>query len=116
MLTFNKTIGMGSIIAYAVTLFQKAGLSGPLGNVGDLALKVVNLLMTVVAVVLVDRKGRTWLLKVGTAGLTVGLFAIGTLFLSIEKGWIEATPLSGFLTLGAFLAMHNNNRKQGVCR
>lgn len=116
VLTFNKTIGMGSIIAYAVTLFQKAGLSGTLGNVGDLALKVVNLLMTVVAVVLVDRKGRTWLLKVGTAGLTVGLFAIGTLFLSIEKGWIEATPLSGFLTLGAFLAMQTfYSLGPGVC-
>ena len=116
VLTFNKTIGMGSIVAYAVTLFQKAGLSGTLGNVGDLALKVVNLLMTVVAVVLVDRKGRTWLLKVGTAGLTVGLFAIGTLFLSIEKGWIEATPLSGFLTLGAFLAMQTfYSLGPGVC-
>ena len=105
VLTFNKTIGMGSIVAYAVTLFQKAGLSGTLGNVGDLALKVTNLLMTVVAVALVDKKGRTWLLKVGTAGLTVGLFAIGALFLSIEKGVLSATPLTGFVTLGAFLAM-----------
>lgn len=105
VLTFNKTIGMGSIVAYAVTLFQKAGLSGALGNVGDLALKVTNLLMTVVAVALVDKKGRTWLLKVGTAGLTVGLFAIGALFLAIEKGVLSATPLTGFVTLGAFLAM-----------
>ena len=105
VLTFNKTIGMGSIVAYAVTLFQKAGLSGTLGNVGDLALKVTNLLMTVVAVALVDKKGRTWLLKVGTAGLTVGLFAIGALFLAIEKGVLSATPLTGFVTLGAFLAM-----------
>lgn len=105
VLTFNKTIGMGSIVAYAVTLFQKAGLSGTLGNVGDLALKVTNLLMTVVAVALVDKKGRTWLLKVGTAGLTVGLFVIGALFLAIEKGVLSATPLTGFVTLGAFLAM-----------
>lgn len=105
VLTFNKTIGMGSIVAYAVTLFQKSGLSGTLGNVGDLALKVTNLLMTLVAVALVDKKGRTWLLKVGTAGLTVGLFAIGALFLAIEKGVLSATPLTGFVTLGAFLAM-----------
>lgn len=105
VLTFNKTIGMGSIIAYAVTLFQKAGLSGTLGNIGDLALKVTNLLMTVVAVALVDRKGRTWLLKVGTAGLTAGLFVIGALFWAMEKGCLNATPLTGFVTLGAFLAM-----------
>ena len=105
VLTFNKTIGMSSIIAYAVTLFQKAGLSGTLGNVGDLALKTTNLVMTLVAVGLVDRKGRTWLLKVGTFGLTVGLAAIGGLFLALEKGWMTASPTSGFVTLGAFLAM-----------
>lgn len=116
VLTFNKTIGMGSIIAYAVTLFQKAGLSGTLGNVGDLALKVVNLMMTVVAVTLVDRKGRTWLLKVGTAGLTAGLFAIGTLFWAIEKGWLAPTPLSGFVTLAAFLAMQTfYSLGPGIC-
>ena len=105
VLTFNKTIGMSSIIAYAVTLFQKAGLSGTLGNVGDLALKTTNLVMTFVAVGLVDRKGRTWLLKVGTFGLTVGLAVIVGLFLALEKGWMTASPTSGFVTLGAFLAM-----------
>ena len=116
VLTFNKTIGMGSIIAYAVTLFQKAGLSGTLGNVGDLALKVVNLVMTMVAVMLVDSKGRTWLLKVGTAGLTAGLFAIGTLFLAIEKGWLAPTILSGFVTLAAFLAMQTfYSLGPGIC-
>ena len=116
VLTFNKTIGMGSIIAYAVTLFQKAGLSGTLGNVGDLALKVVNLVMTMVAVTLVDRKGRIWLLKVGTAGLTAGLFAIGALFLAIEKGLLEPTPFSGLAMLAAFLAMQTfYSLGPGIC-
>ena len=105
VLTFNKTIGMSSIVAYAVTLFQKAGLSGALGNVGDLALKGTNLVVTLLAVALVDRKGRTWLLKVGTLGMTVGLAVIGALFLALERGWLAATPVSGFITLAAFLAM-----------
>lgn len=116
VLTFNKTIGMGSIVAYAVTLFQKAGLSGSLGNVGDLALKVTNLVMTLIAVALVDRKGRTWLLKVGTAGLSAGLFAIGALFLSIEKGWLAPTQATGFVTLAAFLAMQTfYSLGPGIC-
>ena len=105
VLTFNKTIGMSSIVAYAVSLFQRAGLSGSLANVGDLALKTTNLVMTIVAVSLIDRKGRTWLLKVGTAGLSVGLGVIGVMYLVIEKGWLAASPVSGFITLGAFLAM-----------
>ena len=105
VLTFNKTIGMSSIVAYDVTLFQNAGLSGALANIGDLTLKGVNLAVTLLAVALVDRKGRTWLLKVGTAGVTVGLFAIGALFFAIERGWMTASPVSGFTTLAAFLAM-----------
>ena len=105
VLTFNKTIGMSSIVAYAVSLFQRAGLSGSLANVGDLALKTTNLVMTVVAVSLIDRKGRTWLLKVGTAGLSVGLAVIGVMYLVIERGWLAASPVSGFITLGAFIAM-----------
>ena len=116
VLTFNKTIGMSSIVAYAVTLFQKAGLSGALGNVGDLALKGTNLAVTLLAVALVDRKGRTWLLKVGTLGMTIGLAAIGALFLALEHGWLAATPVSGFITLAAFLAMQTfYSLGPGIC-
>ena len=116
VLTFNKTIGMSSIVAYAVTLFQKAGLSGALGNVGDLALKGTNLAVTLLAVALVDRKGRTWLLKVGTLGMTVGLALIGALFLALERGWLAATPVSGFITLAAFLAMQTfYSLGPGIC-
>ena len=116
VLTFNKTIGMSSIVAYAVSLFQKAGLSGALANVGDLSLKGTNLVVTLLAVALVDRKGRTWLLKVGTAGMTVGLFLIGALFLAIERGWMSASATSGFVTLAAFLAMQTfYSLGPGIC-
>ena len=116
VLTFNKTIGMSSIVAYAVSLFQKAGLSGALANVGDLSLKGTNLVVTMLAVALVDRKGRTWLLRVGTAGMTVGLFLIGALFLAIEHGWMAASPASGFITLAAFLAMQTfYSLGPGIC-
>ena len=116
VLTFNKTIGMSSIVAYAVTLFQKAGLSGTLGNAGDLALKATNLVVTLVAVGLVDRKGRTWLLKIGTAGVTVGLAAIGALFFALERGWMTPSPVSGFVTLAAFLAMQTfYSLGPGIC-
>lgn len=105
VLTLNKTMGMSSITSYSVVIFQKAGFSGALGNVGDFAIKATNLLMTLVAAALVDRKGRTWLLKVGTSGMTVGLAAIGFVFLAIERFGVEATPVTGIVTLGAFFVM-----------
>ena len=105
VLTLNKTMGMSSITSYSVVIFQKAGFAGSLGNIGDFAIKSTNLIMTLVAAALVDKKGRTWLLKVGTAGMTVGLAAIGGMFLAIEKFGVQASPATGVVTLGAFFVM-----------
>ena len=105
VLTFNKTTGMSSITSYAVVIFNKAGFTGSLGNVGDLAIKFTSMAMTLVAATLIDRKGRTWLLKVGTAGMTVGLVAIGAVLLAIERFGVKATPTTGLVCLGAFVFM-----------
>ena len=105
VLTFNKTTGMSSITSYSVVIFQKAGFDGSLGNVGDFAIKLTNLLMTLVATALVDRSGRTFLLKLGTAGMSIGLAAIGGVFLAIERFGIAAGTLTGLLCLVAFFLM-----------
>ena len=104
VLTLNKTIGSNIVLSYAVDMFQRSGLTGAIGNLGDMALKGVNLAVTLLAVGLVDRKGRKWLLKAGTAGLTLGLLLIGGMFLAFEHGILEPSRLAGFITLGAFLA------------
>lgn len=105
VLTFNKTTGMSSITSYSVVIFQKAGFAGSLGNVGDFAVKLTNLLVTVVAAALVDRMGRTFLLKLGTAGMTLGLAAIGAVFLAVERFGVEASASTGALCLAAFFLM-----------
>ena len=105
VLTLNKLIGFGCVVPYAVVLFQKAGLVGALGNCGDVAIKVVNLAVTLLIVSLVDKKGRTFLLRAGTAGLAVSLVAIGLLFLGLECGWIAPSLGAGCLMLAAFLSL-----------
>ena len=105
VLTLNKTMGMSSVTSYAVVIFQKAGFTGSLGNVGDLAIKLVSMVTTLLAASLVDRKGRTWLLQVGTSGMTIGLFAIGLVFFAIEKCGVAATPVTGLVCLAAFFVM-----------
>ena len=105
VLTLNKLIGFGCVVPYAVVLFQKSGLSGALGNCGDLTFKVVNLAVTLLVVGLVDKKGRTFLLRVGTAGLTVALGVIGLLFLAFERGWLAPSVGAGCVMLAAFLLL-----------
>ena len=105
VLTLNKTTGMSSVTSYSVMIFQKAGFAGSLGNVGDFAIKFTNLAVTLVAASLVDKIGRTRLLKIGTAGMALGLAAIGGVLLSIERFGLAATPATGAACLAAFFAM-----------
>lgn len=105
VLTFNKTTGMSTFTSYLVTILHEAGFEGIFANWGQLVVKITNLLVTVLAAALVDRKGRTWLLKVGTGGMTLGLAAIGAVFFSIERLGVSAGNFTGLLTLGAFFFM-----------
>ncbi|WP_229419203.1 MFS transporter [Pseudoduganella dura] len=68
ILALNQATGINSVLAYVVNILNQAGLPGSAANTADVALKVLNALMTVVAVVLVDRKGRRFLLMLGTGG------------------------------------------------
>ena len=105
VLTFNKTTGMSSFTSYLVTILHSAGFEGIFANWGQLAVKLTNMLVTIAAAALVDRKGRTWLLKVGTGGMTIGLAAIGLVFLAIERFGVHANNFTGLLTLFAFFFM-----------
>ena len=105
VLTFNKTTGMSSFTSYLVTILHGAGFEGIYANWGQLAVKLTNMLVTLVAAALIDRKGRTWLLKVGTGGMTLGLAAIGCVFLAIERFGVQANNFTGLLTLFAFFFM-----------
>ena len=105
VLTFNKTTGMSSFTSYLVTILHGAGFEGIYANWGQLAVKLTNMLVTLAAAALVDRKGRTWLLRVGTGGMTLGLAAIGSVFLAIERFGVQPNNFTGLLTMFAFFFM-----------
>jgi MFS transporter, SP family, solute carrier family 2 (myo-inositol transporter), member 13 len=86
ILACTQATGVNSILAYIVNVLNQAGLPGSIANRGDVALKVLNFLMTIVAVVLVDRVGRKVLLMFGTAGIVVCLAGAGLLFMAAEGG------------------------------
>jgi len=84
VLALTQATGINSILAYVVTILNQAGLPGATANMADVALKVLNAVMTVVAVVLVDRKGRKFLMMLGTGGIVLALVTAGLLFRSVE--------------------------------
>ncbi len=80
ILTCNQLTGINSIIGYNTTILLQAGLSDYQAHFGSLIFNLVNLAITVVAVLLVDRKGRKFLLILGTVGIIVSLTGTGLLF------------------------------------
>lgn len=91
VLACTQATGINSVLNYSVKIFQQAGLEGETANYADLAIKIVNMLMTIVAVTLVDKKGRTFLLKMGTLGIIVGLAGVGVMFKLVEGNRISVT-------------------------
>lgn len=90
ILGFNQATGINSIIGYNATILLQAGLDDLQAHWGYLFLTTVNFLMTIGGVLLVDRKGRKFLLLLGTAGIVVSLAAVAGLFWQTEKFRIDA--------------------------
>ncbi|MDB6018344.1 MAG: Sugar transporter [Pedosphaera sp.] len=85
ILACNQATGVNSIIMYNATMLIQAGLGDQQAHLGNLIFTVVNFLMTIVGVMLVDRKGRKFLLSIGSAGIIISLICVGILFHKTEK-------------------------------
>lgn len=89
ILACNQATGVNSIIGYNTTILLQSGLSDVQAHWGYLILTVVNFLMTIVGVVLVDRKGRKFLLSIGSAGIIASLLLVGGLFRQTESRRVD---------------------------
>jgi hypothetical protein len=85
ILACNQGTGINSIIGYNTNILLQGGLSDVQAHWGSLIFAVVNFLVTIGAVVLVDRKGRKFLLALGSAGIIVSLVGVGILFRNTES-------------------------------
>jgi MFS family permease len=90
ILACNQATGVNSIIGYNTNILLQSGLSDVQAHWGYVIFTIVNFLMTIGGVLLVDRKGRKFLLSVGSAGIIVSLLATGTLFRRTEEVRVDS--------------------------
>jgi MFS family permease len=90
ILACNTATGINSIIGYNVGILLQSGLSDLQAHWGYVLFTAVNFSMTMVGMMLVDRKGRRFLFIVGTSGIIVSMVGVGTLFVRTEKFSIDA--------------------------
>lgn len=94
----QQITGINTVIYYAPTIFRFAGLSSAsVAILASVGVGVVNVVLTVVAMQLIDRVGRRPLLLVSLAGMSLSLFVLGLAFslpqLSGSLGWIAVASL-----------------------
>jgi MFS transporter, SP family, solute carrier family 2 (myo-inositol transporter), member 13 len=89
ILACNQLTGINSIIGYNATILIEAGLSDLHAHLASALFTLINFLVTIGGVVLVDRKGRKFLLSLGSAGIIISLLGTGILFHQTEAARID---------------------------
>ena len=85
ILACNQATGINSIIQYNTGILLESGMSDLVAHWGYVIFTVVNFLATAIGMALVDRKGRKFLLVMGTCGVIVAMAGVGLLFRSTER-------------------------------
>ncbi len=103
---FQQITGINTVIYYAPTLLNNAGLGSSAALLANVANGVVNVGMTIVAIRLLDRAGRRVLLITGTCGMATALLTIALIFLTSGPQLSTTAALAAvaalFVYIGSF--------------
>ena len=94
---FQQITGVNTVIYYAPSIFQQAGMTSPL--LPTIGIGVVNVLTTVVALLLLDQAGRRKLLL---AGLSIMLFCLLAITIAFSTGSNNAGAITA-VALAAYV-------------
>jgi SP family sugar:H+ symporter-like MFS transporter len=102
---FQQIIGINTIIYYAPTTLTNVGYGAAAAIYANLIIGVVNVLMTLVAIWIIDRVGRKPLLLTGLVGMVASLtvLGLGTLLLSEPSSPTDAVAIITLLCLAGFI-------------
>ncbi len=100
---FNQFAGINVIMYYSTDIFREAGFSAESALFQSVLIGFTNLLFTILAMTLIDRFGRKFLLYVGATGMSVFLGFFSWAFISGNtEGFILLGLLIGYIAFFAF--------------
>jgi len=99
---FQQVTGINTVIYYAPHIIQAAGISSASGAIlATAGIGLVNVIMTVVSMLLIERAGRRPLLLTGIVGMIISLAVLGLAFqLSIRSttlAWVAVITLAAYV-------------------
>ncbi|GGE40153.1 putative metabolite transport protein CsbC [Pullulanibacillus camelliae] len=102
---FQQIIGINAVIYYAPTIFSKAGLADSSSILGTVGIGIVNVLMTFVAIAVIDKLGRKKLMLWGNVGMSLSLFILAMIIftagLTTTTAWLTVVFLGLFIVFFA---------------
>lgn len=100
---FNQFAGINVIMYYSTDIFREAGFSSGSALMQSVLIGVTNLIFTILAMTIIDRFGRKFLLYVGATGMSVFLGLFSWAFITDNKeGFILLGLLIGYIAFFAF--------------
>ncbi len=111
ILACNQATGVNSIIGYNTNILLQSGLSDIQAHWGYVIFTIINFLVTIGSFLLVDRKGRKFLLSVGTAGIILSLVCTGLLFRRTESLRVDSrSAVQSMVTADQKIALTYNQK------
>jgi MFS family permease len=103
----NTATGINSVIAYNANILLQSGLSDLQAHWGYVIFTLVNFLLTIGGMTLVDKRGRKFLLILGTSGIIVSMVIVGVLFRQLESGNVDCrAAMQGMVAPNQTLDLH----------
>ena len=101
----QQIIGINAIIYYAPSIFSKAGLGDATSILGTVGIGTVNVIVTIVAIMIIDKIDRKRLLVIGNIGMVASLLIMAVLIWTIgiqSSAWIIVACLTLFIIFFGF--------------
>ncbi|MCH3922334.1 sugar porter family MFS transporter [Limosilactobacillus sp.] len=101
---FQQVIGSNSVIFYAPTIFTKVGWGVAAALLAHIGIGIVNVIVTVVAMMMMDHVDRKKMLTVGSCGMGLSLFVMAAI-LKMDSGSQAAAYVSA-IALTVYIAFY----------
>jgi SP family xylose:H+ symportor-like MFS transporter len=99
---FNQLDGINAVIYYTADIFRMAGADKASALMQSVIIGLTNLVMTVVAMVLIDRVGRKSLLLAGSVTFVMSHALAAWVFHTHAQGWIVIAAMMGIVGSHAY--------------
>jgi len=104
--TFNQLSGINALMYYAPHIFKMAGASDDSALLQAVAVGGINLIVTILAMLVIDHFGRRNLMLVGSVGYILSLATTAWAFYNYGKEFNAAGSLTILISLLVFIASH----------